>query len=202
MSSSNISFWLKHVLLALSLIVLAGVAIFIYEKNAAAPKPEGAKLRKNPSKGLTEFYTEYRLSSTAPHEDGPGDFVMELNTPSESMDSRLRKMENTGKSSSNGWVGEHKFRSFKAGSTLRESITNFAQSEGMQVFWELDQDFIVKNHFQMDDTITGSLHKIARAIDSNFEGEVVTYFCPKHRTLVITEKVNQYLRENCVKSNP
>lgn len=202
MSSSNVTFWLKHVMLAIGVAVLAIVAIILYNNKMSAPQPEGAKTRKNPARGLTEFYTEYRLSAINPEEEDLGDFVVGLNKPDESIDRRLRQMESSNKAPANGWVGEHKFRSFKPGKTLREAITEYAQAEGMQVFWELDQDFIVKSHFQMDDTITGSLHQLARAIDSNFDGEVLTYFCPKHRTLVITNEMNQYLRRNCQKSNP
>lgn len=196
------SIWLKHISLALLLIVLAGVAIIFYNNKISTPQPEGAQLRRNPAKGLTQFYTEYRLSATDEVKEELGDFVVGLNQSNESLDDRLREMENSGKSSADGWVGEHKFRSFKPGKTLREAITEFAEAEGMQVFWELDQDFIVKNHFQMDDTITGSLHTLAKAIDSNFNGEVVTYFCPKHRTLVITTESNTYLRDNCQQSIP
>jgi hypothetical protein len=196
------SIWLKHTLLAIILIVLAGIAIVFYNDKISMPTPEGAKMRKNPAKGLSEFYTEYRLSAVDPIQEELGDFVIGLNPANESVDDRLRDMENSGKSPANGWVGEHKFRSFKPGKTLREAITEFAQNEGMQVFWELDQDFIVKNHFQMDDTITGSLHTLAKAIDSNFDGEVMTFFCPKHRTLVITTESNNYLDKNCVRSNP
>jgi hypothetical protein len=196
------SIWLKHILLAVILIILAAVAIIFYENKMSMPQPEGAQTRKNPAKGLTQFYTEYRLSATDAKQEELGDFVIGLNPPNASIDDRLRSMENSGKSSANGWVGEHKFRSFKPGKTLREAITEFAQAEGMQVFWELDQDFIVKNHFQMDDTITGSLHTLAKAIDSNFNGDVITYFCPKHRTLVITNESNAYLRNNCQQSIP
>jgi hypothetical protein len=196
------SIWVKHGLLAIILIVLAVVAIGFYNNKISTPQPEGAKTRKNPARGLTDFYTEYRLSATDPQQEELGDFVIGLNPSNESVDNRLRNMENSGKSPANGWVGEHKFRSFKPGKTLREAITEYAEAEGMQVFWELDQDFIVKSHFQMDNTITGSLHTLAKAIDSNFDGEVMTYFCPRHRTLVITEKLNNYLSKNCVQSNP
>ncbi len=196
------SIWLKHTLLAIILIVLGAIAIIFYNDKISTPQPEGADQRKNPAKGLTDFYTEYRLSATDPQEEELDDFVIGLNPPRESVGNRLRNMENSGKSPANGWVGEHKFRSFKPGKTLREAITEFAQAECMQVFWELDQDFIVKNHFQVDDTITGSLHTLAKAIDSNFDGEVATYFCPKHRTLVITNESNAYLQNNCQRSLP
>ena len=67
----------------------------------------------------------------------------------------------------------------------------------MPSFWELDKDFIIKHQFQMDDTVRGSMGKIATAIDSSFEGDVEAYFCPRQRSLVITASDKSYLRENC-----
>ena len=99
------------------------------------------------------------------------------------------------------WVGEYKFRTFKAGNTLREAISSYAEQEGMQVIWDLNQDFVIKHQFQMDNTIAGSLAKIASAIDSNFEGKVATFVCPKQRSLVVTETVTEYLTENCSRVN-
>jgi hypothetical protein len=112
----------------------------------------------------------------------------------------LQKMESLEKPVSGRWVGEHKHRTFKAGSTLRSAITDYAQSEGMQVIWELDQDFIVKHPFQLDDSIFGSLKMIAKAIDANFNGEVKAYMCPRQRSLVITSKSSEYLEKQCAEA--
>ena len=92
-------------------------------------------------------------------------------------------------------------RSFKAGNTLREAITRYAEQEGMQVIWDLDQDFIIKYQFQMDNTIVGSLSAIASAIDANFEAEVGTFVCPDQRTLVVTAEITPFLKNNCTPAN-
>jgi hypothetical protein len=149
---------------------------------------------------MTDFYAEYRLSSRHPREEGIGDFVMEVNPSDKPLEERLQKMESLQKPVSNSWAGEHKHRSFKVGSTLRGAITDYAQSEGMQLIWELNQDFIIKHQFQMDNSILGSLRKIASAIDSNFDGQVRVYFCPKQRALVITAKDTEYLKQNCTEA--
>lgn len=196
-SSSNALFWARHIGLALALIVIAAIVISLQNTNISAPKPQGAGETKTVSQGMTDFYTQYRMSSSKPFEDDIGDFVMRLNVDERPLSDRLKSMESMQNTISNGWVGEHKYRSFKVGSTVREAITGFAQNEGMQLIWELDKDFIIKNQFQMDNTITGSLGKIASAIDSSFEGDVRAYLCPKQRSLVITEKSNSYLRSNC-----
>ena len=166
-------------------------------ENESKPKPEGAQEEKSVSKGLSDFYREFRMSSTDPIKDEVGDFVLELSGQDQPLDSQLEKMSSDIKPISSRWVGEHKYRTFKAGNTLREAISSYAQQEGMQVIWDLDQDFVIKHQFQMDNTIVGSLKKIASAIDSSFEGEVVTYVCPKQRSLVVTDENTDYLKRNC-----
>ncbi|MCC2614843.1 toxin co-regulated pilus biosynthesis Q family protein [Aestuariibacter halophilus] len=196
-NTSNTLFWVRHLGLALALIILAAVMITLKNSRQDAPVPDGAPEKKSVAKNMTDFYASYRMSSSKPFEEDIGDFVMEVNEEDEPLGERLQDMESLQKPVSERWVGEHKHRSFKAGSTLREAITNYAQNEGMQVLWELDRDFIIKHHFQMDDTVVGSLGTIAQAIDSSFEGEVVAYICPKQRSLVITNKNADYLLENC-----
>ena len=200
-NNSNIMFWARHVGLAIVLIIIAAVVINLKHVATTAPKPKGSPDKKNASKGLTDFYSEYRLPSTRPHREDKSDFVMELNTPNTNINDRLKKMESIQKPVSGRWVGDYKFRTFKSFSTLREAITTYAQSEGMQIIWELNQDFIVKNQFQMEDTIVGSLEKIARAVDSNFNGDVLTYFCTKQRSLIITDNTTDYIRKNCKRTS-
>ncbi|WP_026377213.1 TcpQ domain-containing protein [Aestuariibacter salexigens] len=194
---SSSLFWAKHLALALALIIIAVVIIQLRSTITDKPQPQGAPEKKNVSQGLSDFYREYRLSSTKPHQEDVGDFVMDVNVDDRPLDQRLQGMQSDQKPVSGRWVGEHKYRTFKAGSTLRSAITSFAQTEGMQVLWELEQDFIVKNQFQMDDTIVGALAKIASAVDSNFEGEVRAYVCPNQRSLVITHNHTDYLKDNC-----
>ncbi len=190
-------FWAKHIGMALALVIVAGIIISLNMENESRPKPEGEEEKKSVSKGLSDFYREFRMSSTDPIKDERGDFVLELADQDMPLDEALEKMSSDIKPISGRWVGEHKFRTFKAGNTLREAITTYAQQEGMQVIWDLDQDFVIKHQFQMDNTIVGSLKKISSAIDSNFEGEVQTYVCPKQRSLVVTSEVSKFLKNNC-----
>lgn len=195
--SSNTLFWAKHIGLALALIIIAAVVISLQNINLTSPRPEGAEEKKSVSDGMTKFYAAYRMSSTKPFEEDIGDFVMEFNTPNEPLNNRLKRMESMQNPISTRWVGEHKYRSFRAGSTLREAITGIAQSEGMQVIWELDKDFIIKHQFQMENTITGAMGKIATAVNGSFANPVSAFLCPKQRSLVITDQDNEYLTENC-----
>lgn len=199
-SASNSLFWIKHVALAVLILVIAGIVLFMQQTNLSTVRPEGDEGQKNISKNMSDFYADYRLSSRHPREEGLGDFVMEVKTSDKPLGERLQKMESLQKPVSGRWVGEHKHRTFKAGSTLRSAITDYAQSEGMQVIWELDQDFIVKHPFQLDDSILGSLKIIAKAVDANFNGEVKAYMCPRQRSLVITATSSEYLEKQCAEA--
>lgn len=194
---SNSFFWVKHLALAILIIIVAGIVLYLRQTSLSTVRPEGDSGRKSISENMSNFYSDYRLSSRHPREEGLGDFVMEVKISDEPLGERLQKMESLQKPISGRWVGEHKHRTFKAGSTLRSAITDYAQSEGMQVIWELDQDFIVKHPFQLDDSILGSLKIIASAIDTNFDGEVKAYMCPRQRSLVITNKSSEYLEKQC-----
>ncbi|MDN4501624.1 toxin co-regulated pilus biosynthesis Q family protein [Alteromonadaceae bacterium BrNp21-10] len=200
--SSDFKFWAKHIGLGLGLIVVAILIIVLYNKNFNSSVPEGGEKKEKLGDNMSRVYAASRMSSTEPIEEKKGDFVLDVNMSEEDLQQRLRSMESLQSPVSGRWVGEHKFRTFKAGSTLRESISNYAQKEGMQVIWELDEDFIIKSQFQLENSVVGSLHKIARAIDSNFAGNVSAYFCPKQRTLIITDKKNNYLKTNCALAQP
>jgi hypothetical protein len=194
---SNSLFWLKHILLALMVIVIAGIVLIIQLSNESADRPKSDSGKDTIASNMSDFYAEYRSSSLSPRAEELGDFVMEVKTSDNLLSERLEKMESLDKPLSQRWIGHHKHRTFKAGSTLRSAITKYAQSEGMQVIWELDQDFIVKHPFQIDDSILGSLKMIAESIDANFNGEVKAYMCPLQRSLVITSKTSKYLEEQC-----
>ena len=194
---SNSLSWLKHLLLALMIIAIAVVLLVMQQKYELA---DGAGIQKNISNNLSDFYADYRSSSSVPREEELGEFVMAVKVSDKPLNERLKKMESLQKPIPKIWVGEHKYRTFKAGGTLRSAITDYAQSEGMQLIWELDKDFIVKHQFQLDDSILGSLKMIAKTIDANFDGEVKAYMCPRQRSMVITSKSSEYLTKNCTEA--
>ncbi|QJR81952.1 hypothetical protein CA267_014915 [Alteromonas pelagimontana] len=194
---SSTIFWAKQFALALVLIIIAGIVIYLQRTSDTSPEYAEAPKEKSISNGLSEFYREFRTSSTDPIEEEGDDFVLDVDRSEAGLDQQLRNMASNQKPVNQRWVGEHKFRTFKAGNTVREAITAYAQQEGMQIIWDLDQDFVIKHQFQIDNTIVGSLAKIASAIDSNFMGEVKTYVCPDQRSLVVTAEVTDYLKSRC-----
>lgn len=198
---SSSLFWAKHLGLALAVVIVAGVVIHLQLNLSSQPTPVDAPEERSVARGLSDFYREFRMSSNDPVKTEGGDMVLDLTPSDQSLDDRLQSMSSELKPVDGRWVGEYKFRTFKAGNTLREAISSYAEQEGMQVIWDLDQDFVIKHQFQMDNTIAGSLAKIASAIDSNFEGKVATFVCPKQRSLVVTENISEYLTSQCNRVN-
>jgi hypothetical protein len=196
---SNIFFWNKHIMLAIIIIVIAALVLIMQYRNETTVRLEGGSGIKSVAGNMSIFYTDYLLSSD-PLQEELGDFVIGVKTPNKPLGERLQKMESLQKAPLNGWVGEQKHRTFKAGSTLRSAITDYAQSEGIQVIWELDRDFIIKYPFQIDDSLLGSLKMISKAIDTDFDTDVKAYMCPRQRSLVITSKSTEYLEKQCAEA--
>ena len=194
---SSTKFWLSQIGLAVVLIALGAVVIYLRQETQNEPVPEGAPEKKTVESGLSNFYREFRMTSSELIKEPQGDFTLSVGQSDEPLDMRLKKMSSELKPVSSGWVGEHKFRTFEAGTTLRTAISQYAEEEGMQVVWDLEEDFVVKHQFQMDDTIIGSVADIAKAIDANFNGEVKGYFCPKQRSLVFTANESDYINREC-----
>jgi len=193
-------FWFKHILLAFVTIAMAVAVLMVQQSEPSNVPLEGDSSKKNISTNMSLFYSQYRASSRNPLSEELGDFVKKVKTSDTPLSERLQKMESLHKPVSEKWVGEHKHRMFRAGGTLRGDITNYAQSEGIQVIWELEQDFVVKHPFQLDDSLLGSLKKIGQAIDANFDGEVKAYMCPRQRSMVITSQASAYLEEQCAEA--
>ncbi len=190
-------FWAKHLGLALAVIIVAGIVIHLQMNMTSAPTPVDAPEERSVAKGLSDFYREFRMTANQSERSEGADMVLDVTPSEQSLDDRLQSMSSALKPVDSRWEGEYKFRTFRAGNTLREAISSYAEQEGMQVIWDLNQDFVIKHQFQMDNTVAGSLAKIASAIDSNFEGKVATFVCPKQRSLVVTEKVTEYLSTQC-----
>jgi len=184
-------FWALQVTVAVVLLLLAAALIYWQQNNSDDTEARSV------SKGLSEFYQQFRQGPDVEEDQTNEDFVIDLNGADTSLETRLETMASELRPVRQSWVGEHRHRSFKAGSTLREAISGYAEKEGVQIIWDLNQDFVIKHHFQMDDTLVGSLEKIAAAIDSNFSNDVQTFVCPGERTMVITAKSSEYLDENC-----
>ncbi len=192
---SNSSFWAKQIGLAAMLVVIAGVLIYMLQTKEQGPSQE----EKSVSTGLSDFYQDFRMSATNAEEEKSGDFVVDIAGVDPNLDEKLSQMASTTRPVEKDWTGESKPRTFKEGNTLREVISQYAQDEGMQLIWNLEQDFVIKHRFQLDNTVAGSLAEIASAINSSFEGEVSAYLCAQQRSLVVTAEETPFLANTCEK---
>eukprot|EP01026_Neomeris_dumetosa_P012686 TRINITY_DN144236_c0_g1_i1.p1 TRINITY_DN144236_c0_g1~~TRINITY_DN144236_c0_g1_i1.p1 ORF type:complete len:149 (+),score=5.60 TRINITY_DN144236_c0_g1_i1:50-448(+) len=127
-SSSNALFWIRHLGLALALIIIAAVVISLQNTNIKAPQPEGAVETTSVSQGMTKFYAAYRMSSSKPFEEDIGDFVMALNTSEKPLSERLKSMESLQKPVSRRWVGEHKYRKSTRLNSSHEFVSRMPSS--------------------------------------------------------------------------
>ena len=196
-SYSSSSFWAKQIGIAAVLVIIAGVLIYMLQTQDQEPVPQGQAEEKSVSRGLSEFYRNFRMSAFDPAKDEQGDFVLDIAGVDPNLDNKLAQMSSQTRPVEKNWTGEHKYRTFQEGNTLREAISQYAQAEGMQVIWNLEQDFVIKHQFQLDNTVAGSLAKIASAIDSSFEGQVKAYLCAEQRSLVVTAQETEFLTTNC-----
>lgn len=193
----SMMFWLKQLGLVLVVVALALIILFLHEKYRMGPLPEGAPQERSVQKGLSEFYREYRNTFNELTVEQMSDFVLDVQVASTPLEQRLESISRGSKPVDTNWSGTYKNRSFRPGSSLREAMTEFAKQEGMRLIWDLNQDFIVKYLFQTEGSITEAIANMSKAIDANFEQEVVAYLCPKARALVITTEQSDTLLQQC-----
>ncbi len=201
MADKKISaFWIKH--LALAFIVLAGaLAVLVYVPDDSEPSGMAdSSSKENIADNLASFYEEFRLSSKDPIQEQYGDFVIALELPEASQTEQLVAISTVNSPPEENWQGQYKFRSFAEGTTIRTEAMKYAEQEGMQLIWDLNQDFIIRHRFLSENSLVATLDEVAGAIDANFVPQVNVYFCNKKRTIVIAENAGTYVKDNCKKA--
>lgn len=207
-------FWLKNIVFALLLIALAYYLIANEEElfsqsdeqdipaqanQSEASKPKISKKETNPAaEGLSRFYANLRGTED---EDQPrvrnnivylptlkGDIV-EILEAKRLVTRPLRK----------NWKSTKLNRPFRPEHTLHQKLSEYAKAEGLDVIWWLDKDFIIKDPFRIDKDIVDTAYQVGLAINGHFQDGLSSYFCYQQRTLVLIEKNEPYLDEECVK---
>ena len=156
--------------------------------------------KANISDNLARFYEEFRLSSKDPIQEEYGDYVIALEAPEATQTEQLIAISSVNSPPEENWQGQYKFRSFAQGTTIRTEAMKYAEQEGMQLIWDLNQDFIIRQRFLSENSLMATLDEIAGAIDANFIPQVNVYFCNKKRTIVIAENAGTYVVDNCKKT--
>ncbi|WP_143872137.1 TcpQ domain-containing protein [Catenovulum sediminis] len=200
-------FWIRHTSAAIILVFIGAYvilnenALFTADTLDNALESDTAKTTKSSAtkamQGFGDFYADLKQKYESMSDAERELYVIELKKPNSSLTDELHKIGVTTRSVSGNWVGAMKNRRFAHGDTLRERMRDIAEAENMHLIWWLERDFVVKLPFRVEETTVGTLYKMSTAIDSDFERDVYAFFCPKQRTLVITDVVEHYIRENC-----
>lgn len=196
-------FWIRHITAALILIFL-GVYLAVsespflsHDRKLSGGETQSSSGTKT-AEGFTNFYTTLRAKISSFTDPSREQFIIDLKRPDSSLTAELKQIGASVKPTHIDWVGPFKNRRFVEGDTLRQRMVDIATDEHMNLIWWLERDFIVKLPFRVEETAVGTLYKMSTAIDSDFEKDVYSFFCPRQRTLVITDTVEHYVREQCI----
>lgn len=199
-------FWIRHATAAIFLIFL-GAYIIMYDNPVitretlqSVSDSTSASAEETSTKamqGFGNFYADLKEKYDKAMAGGDNQYVIDLKKPDSTLTQELQKIGAASRSVSGNWVGKMQNRRFVQGDTLRERMQQMAAEENMHLIWWLDRDFVVKLPFRVEETTVGTLYKMSTAIDSDFEKDVYAFFCPQQRTLVVTDVVEHYIRDNC-----
>lgn len=192
-------FWIKHLLLAALLFILATIVMFKPELLYFKPDKLSEK-GSEAVKGFTNFYSNIRSSFTDKDEDS-ADFVIELTDDHSNLVSLLQDRANRMVALPENWKGNEIDRRFRVGDTLKTVLTMQGRKEGVELFWVLSKDYKVKHYFQTDFSYISAIQEASQAISSDFEQPVQAYFCNVSRAVVLTDKIIPFLQQNCININ-
>ncbi|MFT4925714.1 MAG: hypothetical protein ACI8WB_001809 [Phenylobacterium sp.] len=149
------------------------------------------------AKGLSNFYGKVKeelLGNSKTLGDG---FVLKLDKPKDSIDQQLQKRAEMVTPGNFKFQGEFEGRRFRTGDTIREILKGYAEEEGLELYWRLERDYVIKHYFEVESNFVAALGSVAKALDSDFEKDVYAWYCPRERAAIITYEHNDYLKSNC-----
>ena len=187
-------FWIRNIILA---VVLGALAYAILTKPDFLFRKDNANAA---AEGFSDFYERFRnsISDTAKK---LGEFRLNLPDTSDKLTSQLTQRAKVVVPGESSWRGQVTDRRFREGDTVKTKLTEFAHAEGIELYWTLPRDYVVKQYFQTDTTLIETIHEVAVAIAPDFSSPVLAYFCPRERAAVITDKANDHLKRNCLPAN-
>ena len=184
-------FWIRNITL---LVVLGGLAYAILTKPDFLIRKDSANVA---AEGFSEFYGKIR-GSIADGARELSEFKLSLPDTSDRLTQQLMQRSKVVVPGDKNWRGLVTDRRFREGDTVKTKLTEFARAENTELFWTLPRDYVVKQYFQTDTTLIETIYEIAVAIAPDFSSPVLAYYCPRERAAVITDKENDYLRQNCM----
>ncbi|WDE04225.1 hypothetical protein SG34_023225 [Thalassomonas viridans] len=95
------------------------------------------------------------------------------------------------------WQGDKESRPFRVGQTVFQKLSEYAEDNGLQVIWWLNRDFLVKDPFRINKNIIDTAYQLGKGVEGHFENGVSTFFCYRHRTLVLIDLPTEYIKKEC-----
>jgi hypothetical protein len=201
-------FWIKHIVAAVALLILAFVILvhpewigMVTSSNNGTPAATQSSIpRSSAAQKFTSFYEQLRYSLDSAGERSK-EFIVDLPDTSADLQQNLTQRTNQVAPLPKDWKTAPSNRKFSEGSKVRDQMMAYAKAEGIDLYWTLPRDYIVKHYFESQEDYLTTLTDVVQAISSDFESPVGVYFCPKERAAVVTDKVNEHLLHNCQQLN-
>ncbi|MEH8019792.1 TcpQ domain-containing protein [Rheinheimera metallidurans] len=187
-------FWIRNLTL---FIILATLAYGIFTKPDFLIRKNSANVA---AEGFSDFYSKVRSSISVGVKE-LSKFKIALPDTSDKLTQLLQQRSRVVVPGDVNWRGTVVDRRFRDGETVKNKLTEFAQAEGIALFWTLPRDYVVKQYFQTETTLIETIHEIAVAIAPDFQSPVLAFYCPRERAAVITDKINAHLQQYCMPAN-
>ena len=199
-------FWIRNAILAIVLIGLA-VAFFLnkdlllaLDQEAVQTSTTKVETKKGASKDVTQETQKYqqKQKTTNAAADGLSNYIIFLPDPEGDLVKILQAREMIVRPYRKSWSGTTASRSFREGETLYQKLSEYSASDGLEVIWWINKDFIVKDPFRIDKNILKTASQIGRGVSGHFPQGIKSYFCYRQRTLVFINDPLTYLDDECI----
>lgn len=146
--------------------------------------------------GVAKFYSTFR-ESFMPGATQLDEYTLQLPPETESVSQKLESRRLSVEPTNSNWRGKAKRRSFKENDTIKTALESFGEDEGIAVIWNLQYDYIIKNHFVEKVNFKELVERITKTIGNDYDGKVKGYFCPTESAIVITDNPDNYVTQSC-----
>jgi len=215
------NFWLRNIALAGILLVLAyllfdnqnalfsiaeqgaeeGSALIsdVTSETTAPAKPTKFTKKKSTNAaadGLSRFYASINPDMNS---KGPKirNNIVFLPDPSGNLVKILEARKMVTRPYRKSWQGNVEARPFRTGQTILQKLTEYANTEGLEIIWWLNRDFIIKDPFRIEKNILETSFQLGRSVEGHFENGLKVYFCYRHRAIVFIDEPIDYLTDEC-----
>lgn len=158
-------------------------------------KKEETKSKNAAADGLSKFYAS--LNSDMGSGPRIKNNVVYLPDPKGDLVEQLKAIEMVTRPLNQTWRGSKESRPFRPGETLFQKLSEYSNDDGLEIIWWLNRDFIVKDAFRIDKSILKTAYQIGQAVGGHFPNGIRTYFCYKHRVIVLIDDEVPYLSNEC-----